>query len=86
MLIDSRPIMAVEQMIEGSSFTSSLFMPLATILATLVSIHFWQITRRERKMGNQIPGPPTLPIIGNAHTFLKLKNDGNDVAKKLSDR
>lgn len=68
--------MAIEQIIEGSSFISPLFMPLAIVLVTLVTIHFWQITRRERKMGNQMPGPPTIPIIGNAHTFLKLQNDG----------
>lgn len=69
--------MAIEQIVDGSSFISPLIMPLTTVLITLVSIHFWQITRRERKMGNQMPGPAALPIIGNAHTFLQLKNDGN---------
>lgn len=75
--------MEFEPLVEGSSFNSPLFKPLATILATLVTIHLWQITRRNRKMGEQIPGPPTLPIIGNAHTFLKLNNNGSDDIPKL---
>jgi cytochrome P450 family 4 len=67
--------MAVEQMIEGSTFSSPLFLPLLTVVATLVALHFWQTTRRERKIGNEIPGPPTIPILGNAHIFMNLKND-----------
>jgi cytochrome P450 family 4 len=67
--------MAVEQMIEGSTFSSPLFLPLLTVVATLVALHFWQTTRRERKIGNKIPGPPTIPILGNAHIFMNLKND-----------
>lgn len=69
--------MAVEQMIEGSTFSSPLFLPLLTVVVTLVAIHFWQTTRRERKIASDIPGPPTIPLLGNAHIFMNLKNDGN---------
>jgi hypothetical protein len=68
--------MVVEQIIEANSFLSPLILPLVAVIVTLVTIHFWQQTRRERKFGDLIPGPPTLPILGNAHCFTKLKNDG----------
>jgi hypothetical protein len=68
--------MAVEQIIEGSSFMSPLFLPLAAIVVALLTVQFWQMTRRTRKIGDLIPGPPTLPILGNAHYFVNLKNDG----------
>ncbi|CRK93146.1 CLUMA_CG006508, isoform B [Clunio marinus] len=67
--------MAVEQIIEGTSFTSPLVLPLITILVALAAIHFWQQSRRDRKIGDMIPGPPTVPIIGNAHYFVNLKTD-----------
>lgn len=67
--------MAVEQIIEGSSFTSPLLFPLISVIIALTAVHFWQQTRRERKMGDLIPGPPTIPIIGNAHYFVNMRND-----------
>lgn len=72
-------IMAVEQIMEGSTFMSPLLLPLITVVVALTVVHFWQQTRRERKMGDLIPGPPTLPIVGNAHYFVNLKNDGERV-------
>lgn len=68
--------MAVEQIIEGTSFTSPLLFPLITVVLALAAVHFWQMSRRERKIGDLMPGPPTLPILGNAHYFVNLKNDG----------
>jgi len=68
--------MAVEQIIESSSFTSPLVLPLIGIVVSLAVIHLWQQTRQNRKLGNLFPGPPTLPILGNAHYFVNLKNDG----------
>lgn len=68
--------MAVEQIIEGSSFMSPLLLPLVAIVVALATVHFWQQTRRERKFGDLMPGPPTLPILGNAHYFVNLKNNG----------
>lgn len=69
--------MAVEQIIESSSFSSPLLFPLITVVVALSAVHFWQQTRRERKFGDLIPGPPTIPILGNAHFFVNLKNNGN---------
>jgi cytochrome P450 family 4 len=67
--------MVVEQIFEGSSFTSPLLFPLIAVVIALTTLHFWQMSRRERKIGDLIPGPPTIPILGNAHYFVNLKND-----------
>lgn len=75
--------MAVEAIIGGSSFLSPLVMPLVALAFVLASIHFWQLSRRERKFGDLIPGPPTLPILGNAHYFLNMKN--NEIFEKGMD-
>lgn len=72
--------MAVEQIIEGSSFMSPLVLPLAAVVIALVTIHFWQLSRRERKFGDLMPGPPTLPILGNAHYFVNMENNGEKIA------
>jgi hypothetical protein len=68
--------MAVEQIIEGSTFSSPLLFPLIVTFIALAAVHFWQLSRRERKFGDKIPGPPTIPIVGNAHYFLNMNNDG----------
>ncbi|KAL7027190.1 hypothetical protein ACKWTF_005346 [Chironomus riparius] len=66
--------MAVEQIIQSSVFSSPLLMPLLAIVFVLTAVHFWQMTRRERKIGDLLPGPPTIPIIGNAYYFLNSTN------------
>lgn len=70
--------MAVEQIIQSSVFSSPLLMPLLAIASILVAIHFWQMSRRERKIGDLLPGPPTVPIIGNAYYFLNSTNHGEE--------
>lgn len=69
--------MAVEQLIQSSVFASPLVMPLLAIVLALTAVHFWQMSRRERKIGDMLPGPPTVPIVGNAHYFLNHTNHGN---------
>ncbi|KAG5682570.1 hypothetical protein PVAND_011915 [Polypedilum vanderplanki] len=66
--------MAVEQIVQSSILTSPLVLPLLAIAFVLTAIHFWQMSRRQRKIGDLIPGPPTIPIVGNAHFFLNLTN------------
>lgn len=75
--------MVVDQIVQSSVFTSPLFMPLIAIVFALTAIHFWQITRRERKIGDMIPGPPTIPIFGNGHLFINSNN--HEIFKKASD-
>jgi hypothetical protein len=70
--------MAVEQIVQGSVFASPLVMPLLAIIFVLTAVHFWQMSRRERKIGDMIPGPPTIPVVGNAHYFLGNTNHGEE--------
>lgn len=67
--------MAVEQIVETSStvFASPLLLPLITIVFGLVLLHYWQESVRPAK-GKEIPGPPTIPIVGNAHYFVNLSS------------
>jgi hypothetical protein len=68
--------MAVEQIIQGGLLSSPLLMPLLGVVFVLAVVHFWQLSRRDRKIGDLLPGPPVLPILGNAHYFLKKSNHG----------
>lgn len=68
--------MAVEQIVQGGVLSSPLLMPLLAIVAVLAAVHFWQMSRRERKIGDLLPGPPTIPIVGNAHYFINSSNHG----------
>lgn len=76
--------MAVEQLIESSGiFSSPLLLPLIAIITVLTAVHFWQLSRRERKLGDLIPGPPTIPILGNAHYFVNSTN--HEIFNRMQD-
>lgn len=49
------------------TFTSSVFIFLAGIAFILGIYEYWFRSLRSVKLANQIPGPKTIPIIGNAH-------------------
>nr|QKY88960.1 cytochrome P450 CYP4G9 [Athetis dissimilis] len=46
--------------------TRLLFYPLVILASCVWLIHRWQQQTRLYRMGNIIPGPPTVPILGNA--------------------
>lgn len=52
---------------------------LCVTLGLLVALFVWYRWNRSRmeKMIEKIPGPPTWPLIGNAHLFLGLDMQGN---------
>lgn len=60
-----------------SSWTLPLILPLIFIFISLTLLHFYLQSRRIAKIGNKIPGPPTLPIIGNAHYVWNKTHNGN---------
>ncbi|KAK0183146.1 hypothetical protein PV327_001215 [Microctonus hyperodae] len=47
-------------------FASGLFYPLIGIIAALLAVHFYLENMRIVRMGNKLPGPPTVPFFGNA--------------------
>lgn len=67
--------MAVEQMTESSGllYSSPLLLPIIGVFVSLCVIHYWMQNRRTGKLGNKIPGPPTLPFIGK-YQLLRKKN------------
>lgn len=65
----------------SSNFTSSVFIFLAGIVTILGLYEYWFRSLRTSKLGNQIPGPPTIPILGNAHLALGRSPTGKGVQK-----
>ncbi|XP_059618539.1 cytochrome P450 4g15-like [Phlebotomus argentipes] len=60
-----------ESMVEGRlAFFSPLMLPLIATTLSLLLVYMWQQSRRIAKMGNALPGPPTLPFVGNAHILV----------------
>lgn len=57
----------------GVLFTP-LLIPLMTIVVVLAAVHYWQQQTRLTKMGLKLPGPATLPIVGNAHMIAGKTN------------
>lgn len=71
--------MDVETVINATTrswYYSPLMVPLIAICAGLAVYHWWDQSRRMAKMGNAIPGPPTLPLLGNAHFFIGKTHNG----------
>lgn len=57
-------------------YTFPLLLPLIATTIGMVLLYWWQQTKRMVKMGNKIPGPPTLPILGNAHYVIGKTHNG----------
>lgn len=78
--------MAVDHVVEGSrllGFSFPLMMPLILATVTLAVLHVWLEQRRIAKIGNRIPGPSTLPILGNAHYVINKNHHGECLGNKI---
>lgn len=66
---------AMESSFEGP-ITKSAFAWLTVTLSlvTIYFIHLYQTSSRKYKLALKIPGPRPLPLIGNAHLILTVKN------------
>ncbi|CAO1377861.1 unnamed protein product [Diamesa serratosioi] len=58
--------------------------PIVSTLVILVLVHLYQTTGRMAKLANQLPGPKTLPFIGNAHIALGLKSNHHAFKRAMS--
>ncbi|XP_037028672.1 cytochrome P450 4g1-like [Bradysia coprophila] len=78
--------MATQQIVEGAQmgYVFPLMLPLITASVVLSLFYYWMQNRRIAKLGNLIPGPPTLPLLGNAHIVIgKNHNEIMELALKL---
>lgn len=69
----------VEHVVEGSrllGFSFPLVVPLILATVSLAVLHFWLEQRRIAKLGNKLPGPSTLPLLGNAHYVMNKNHNG----------
>lgn len=57
---------------------NSVVIFLVGLSALLVLYQFWFQNLRYVKMGNKIPGPPTIPILGNAYLALGKSPTGKE--------
>lgn len=65
-----------ENLRTSSGFTFPLVLPLIAVTVGLSLVHFYLQFRRIAMLGNKIPGPPALPLIGNALMVLNKTHNG----------
>lgn len=72
---------------ETFSFTS-LFPTALLSVVVITLLHFWHENRDRTKLANKIPGPRSLPFIGNGYLLLGVKSNHHlyKRAMKLSDK
>lgn len=68
--------LAGEHVRAAGGFSFPLIIPVIFVFITLTLLHVYLQTRRIAKMGNKMPGPPALPIIGNAHMVWNKTHNG----------
>lgn len=73
----------VDQNLRQSGFSFPIVFPLIVLTVGLALVHFYLETRKLAKLGNRIPGPPTLPLIGNAHYVLNKTHNGKSLGKSV---
>lgn len=63
--------------VRSAGYSFPLILPMIFTTISVALIHVYLQSRRIAKIGNKIPGPPTLPIIGNAHYVWNKTHNGN---------
>lgn len=80
----------VQETVKEVSTTSTGINPLWSILIGIVSIvvlfEIWIKNTREYKLSKNIPCPPRVPILGNAHLVAGLTNARKYLKKKENEK
>lgn len=77
--------LAGETVRSAGGYSFPLILPLIFASISLALLHVYLQSRRIAKIGNKIPGPPTLPIIGNAHYVWNKTHHGKLEPTKMID-
>lgn len=68
--------LAGENIRSAGGFSFPFILPIIFVTIGLALLHVYLQTRRIARIGNKIPGPPTLPLIGNAHYVWNKTHNG----------
>lgn len=68
--------LAGETVRSAGGYSFPLILPLIFVFISLALLHVYLQSRRIAKLGNRIPGPTPLPIIGNAHMVWNKTHNG----------
>lgn len=60
-------VQTINEMTSPLGYTFPLILPLIAASIGLMMLYWYTNNKRIAKYGNLLPGPPTLPFIGNAH-------------------
>lgn len=74
--------MAIEaELVSVPTSSVGLAFPLVVVTAVLCAIYYWQQSTRKFQLGNKVPGPRPIPVIGNALDIITCKNPHGNVNK-----
>lgn len=78
--------MATQQILgdDHVSFTVPLVIPWITALISSAIFFYWHQNKRTFELGNLLPGPPALPLIGNAHYVIGKNHNGEHPHNRLN--
>lgn len=76
--------LAGETVRSAGGYSFPLILPLIFVTISIALLHVYLQSRRIAKIGNKIPGPPTLPIIGNAHYVWNKTHNGKTTSTEIS--
>ncbi|KAL0268132.1 UNVERIFIED_CONTAM: hypothetical protein PYX00_010193 [Menopon gallinae] len=74
---------ALESEVASNSYTYSFFTILFATIIILSIIHYLQSLTRYSQLGNRLPGPPTVPFLGNALYGLRNPEDVMKIALRF---
>ncbi|XP_063223599.1 cytochrome P450 4g15-like [Bacillus rossius redtenbacheri] len=76
-------MVAVELLAHEMSISNYLFYFLVTITSCLFAYYYWEKSRQIAKIGNLLPGPDTLPVLGNIHLLMNVKSPQEAMSKLI---
>ena len=74
----------VIEVVKSTSFLNPIWTILLGVAAIVILFEIWVKNTREYKVTQNIPCPPRIPVLGNAHLVASLTNAGKLVIKSVS--